>query len=113
MAVYSYPSNAQFVFPQASGGGGMDWSVPIDADVTAAADATYSIGSDTAYLLNIYTYLLWLHSGSGVVFKDATSNTLSLVIPNALDSTYTFKLPSNPGTNGYVLSTDGAGNTSW
>jgi len=52
-------------------------------------------------------------SATGVVkFLGTTSGTVSLSVADAA-GTWTMKLPTSAGTNGYVLSTDGSGNTSW
>ena len=48
----------------------------------------------------------------GVVFQASNGNTVSMV-PNSLTTSYTFQLPPNPGANNYVLTTNGAGVTSW
>ena len=45
-------------------------------------------------------------------FKGVTSGTVSLSVADAA-GTWTMKLPTSGGTNGYVLTTDGSGNTSW
>lgn len=41
-----------------------------------------------------------------------TSGSL-LIAPNTNAGGWTFTFPGDPGTNGFVLATDGAGNTSW
>jgi hypothetical protein len=51
-------------------------------------------------------------SGSLKLYNSASANSVSLASGNNA-SAWTFTLPTGPGTNGYVLSTDGAGNTSW
>lgn len=48
-----------------------------------------------------------------VQLKDTgSSNVVSLLSPS-LSASYSFKLPVDGGTLGYVLTTDGSGNTSW
>jgi len=42
-----------------------------------------------------------------------TGNYVSLGVRSDLASNITFQLPSSNGTNGYVLTTDGVGNTEW
>ena len=49
----------------------------------------------------------------GVVLQSSTTSSNVTLLPNAATSTYTFRFPSNTGTNSYVLTTDGAGVTSW
>lgn len=51
-------------------------------------------------------------STGSVKFKGTTSGTVVLSVADAA-GTWTLKLPTSAGTNGYVLSTDGSGNTSW
>ena len=52
-------------------------------------------------------------SATGVInFKGATSGTVSLSVADAA-GTWTMKLPTTAGTNGYSLTTDGSGNTTW
>jgi hypothetical protein len=43
----------------------------------------------------------------------AKTQHIALQAPSALSSTYTLTMPANTGTNGYVLTTDGVGVTSW
>lgn len=51
-------------------------------------------------------------NGTINLYNSGTANAVSLKARN--DSTaWTFQLPSGPGTNGLVLTTDGTGNTSW
>lgn len=52
-------------------------------------------------------------SSTGIVnLKGTTSGTVALSVADAA-GTWTMKLPTSAGTNGYYLQTDGAGNTSW
>ena len=52
-------------------------------------------------------------SSTGIVnFKGTTSGTVALSVADAAGS-WTMKLPTTAGTNGYYLQTDGLGNTSW
>lgn len=48
-----------------------------------------------------------------VKLKGSTSTNYVTLKANASTTTYNFVLPISGGTNGYVLSTDGVGNTSW
>jgi len=41
------------------------------------------------------------------------TNYINIKAPNSIASNYTMTLPPDDGTNGYVLSTDGSGTTSW
>lgn len=49
----------------------------------------------------------------GVRFKDGDSNYVTIRANASMASDINFILPGTNGTNGYVLSTDGAGNLSW
>lgn len=52
-------------------------------------------------------------SSTGIVnLKGTTSGTVALSVADAA-GTWTMKLPTTAGTNGYYLQTDGAGNTTW
>jgi hypothetical protein len=46
------------------------------------------------------------------IFTGTTSGAVTLSVADAA-GTWTCKLPTSAGTNGYVLQTDGSGNTSW
>lgn len=47
-----------------------------------------------------------------ILLKGTTSGTVTLSVADGA-GTWTMKLPSDAGTSGYVLRTDGSGNTSW
>jgi excisionase family DNA binding protein len=49
---------------------------------------------------------------TGLLLNGSTSGTITVAAPATVTS-YTLSLPSDDGTNGYVLQTDGSGNTSW
>jgi len=52
-------------------------------------------------------------SSTGIVnLKGTTSGTVALSVADAA-GTWTMKLPTSAGTNGYYLQTDGLGNTTW
>ena len=52
-------------------------------------------------------------SSTGIInLKGTTSGTVALSVADAA-GTWTMKLPTSAGTNGYYLQTDGLGNTSW
>jgi len=50
-----------------------------------------------------------------ITLKDAqaTQNSVTLDVPATVTTSYSFTLPPNAGTDGYILKTDGSGNTSW
>jgi hypothetical protein len=47
------------------------------------------------------------------ILNPFTNNDISIKSPNTLTSSYTLTLPSDAGSSGYVLSTDGTGVLSW
>lgn len=51
-------------------------------------------------------------SSTGLVLTDNSTNTVKLKATNSTTS-YTLSFPTTAGTNGFVLTTDGSGNTSW
>jgi hypothetical protein len=55
-------------------------------------------------------------NGSGQITLNCENNSHGVKIkgpPHSAAANYTFTLPDDTGTNGYVLKTDGSGNTSW
>ncbi len=48
-----------------------------------------------------------------LVLNDNDSNTATVKAPTDIPSNYSLVLPTNTGTNGQVLATDGTGNLSW
>lgn len=58
------------------------------------------------------TFLAQIIASTFVQLNGATSGNVKL-FASAITSTYNFVFPPNAGTSGYLLSTDGAGNTSW
>lgn len=58
---------------------------------------------------------LGLNGGTGgsITFNGATSGSAILGVPAAAGSATTFNLPVSNGTSGFVLQTDGSGNTAW
>ena len=47
------------------------------------------------------------------IYNTGNANRVQLVAPTPMSGDYTFALPPNGGSPGYVLGTDGAGNTTW
>ena len=64
----------------------------------ATASLSLGVASTTSATLKLY--------------NSASANAISIASGNNASS-WTMTLPTGPGTNGYVLSTDGSGNTSW
>ena len=52
-------------------------------------------------------------SQGSIVLNNTSANNVTIRSSNSTSAGYTFTLPVNAGTNGYILSTDGAGTTSW
>ncbi len=48
-----------------------------------------------------------------VIFEDSGSNTVALYAPSTITSSYALALPVADGTNGQVLTTNGAGQLGW
>jgi hypothetical protein len=74
--------------------GGSSYSARVDEFLTASVAST---------------------STGAVVIKDAqaTQNSVTIDVPSTVTTSYSFTLPAVAGTNGYLLQTDGSGNTSW
>lgn len=52
-------------------------------------------------------------SDNGFINNSDNNNTIAVTAPAALAASYTITLPPNDGTAGQVLTTDGAGVTTW
>ena len=72
-------------------------------------------GSYTARVDEFLTASVASTSVGSVTLKDsqATQNSVTIDVPATVTTSYNFTLPSNAGTDGYILKTDGSGNTSW
>ena len=73
--------------------------------------------SETRYLTkNIPVVTGDATNGSGQITLNCENNSHGIKIkgpPHSAAANYTFTLPNDTGTSGYVLKTDGSGNTSW
>ena len=73
--------------------------------------------SETRYLTkNIPVVTGDATNGSGQITLNCENNSHGVKIkgpPHSAAANYTFTLPNDTGTSGYVLKTDGSGNTSW
>lgn len=81
----------------------------------ASAPATslyYDAYTDHRFVINTASIPRITINSSGVAFNGSTSGTVTLQ-PAATAGTWSLTLPTTAGTNGYVLSTDGTGVTSW
>lgn len=107
-----------------TGSGGIGTVSQINTDITLTGGPITSTG---ILGINLNTSNIWTPIntvftkditigvlGSSTGFLKFAENTGTLSLSGAaLTSTYTFTFPTTGGTNGYVLSTDGLGNTSW
>lgn len=83
-------------------------SVAVNDHIIPGTDDAVDLGSSTKYWRKLYS--------NGVQFVEnggAGTNTIFMFAPGTVDASYNFVLPANDGTDGYVLTTDGSGNTSW
>ncbi len=71
-----------------------------------------SIATTSSPSFTKITYGALSGTTGSIDFKGSTAGTITLTMVNS-SNTYTFTLPPNAGTSGYVLSTDGSGVTSW
>lgn len=91
-------------------------ATPTSANLAAAV--TNETGSGSLVFSTAPTFGTNITIGSvsvstGVInFKGTVSGTVSLSVADTA-GTWTMKLPTTAGTNGYYLQTDGAGNTTW
>lgn len=123
--VLSYDAASDsFDFSAMSGGSPTPWASDIDTagykltNVTTADGVTIDSGNNGLFCIGDY---LALQPNSGDTapalrfYEDATngSNYISFKAPSSLAADYAFTLPSDYGTNNYVLKTDGSGGLSW
>lgn len=82
-------------------------------------DATHDVpasASEVAAVVGSANALTMGSNGSGagsIVLQGLTSGSCTLAVASAAGTSTRFQLPTTNGTAGYVLRTDGAGNTSW
>ncbi len=93
------------------------WTGTPNASATAGTWLALS-GVGLALTVGNFTATGTLASGAvagvtgALLLKGLTSGTVTFSV-NDVAGTWTMKLPASGGTNGYVLGTDGSGNTSW
>lgn len=75
--------------------------------VTASLASTIPINTTNSYNIGSST------KGLAGIYFGANSQTVRIVGSASMSATYTFTLPVNAGTSGYILQTDGSGVTSW
>jgi hypothetical protein len=97
-------ANRQVQFNDAGAFGG-------NSNLVLTSNGGIEVGGSGSFSSDIY-----LLNNAGLILRELTSNGASSVTikaPSSLSSSYDFILPSDDGTNGQVLVTDGAGTTSW
>jgi len=88
---------------------GVDKNVQFNDAGSMAGNAAFNFDKTTASLeLGVASTT----SATLKLYNSASANAISIASGNNASS-WTMTLPTGPGTNGYVLSTDGSGNTSW
>jgi hypothetical protein len=72
-------------------------------------------GTYTARVDEFLTASVASTSVGSVTLKDAQAaqNSVTIDIPSTVTASYNFTLPPDAGTEGYILKTDGSGNTTW
>lgn len=115
---YYLQTDTNGVLSWAAGGGGGGGS-PGGSNTQVQFNNAGAFGGDAAFTFVNGTGTATMSLGvasttSGVakLYNSSSANSVSLASGNNA-SAWTLTLPTGPGTNGYVLSTDGAGNTSW
>lgn len=89
-------------------------SVTDTTNATNAATASTLVKRDSSGNASFSTASASNFSGRNFLFYEPTDTyKVSLAAPAALATNYTLTLPTTAGTSGYVLSTNGAGATSW
>lgn len=93
---------------------GVTFNYPQQGDVNWGPTLT-NWSSAVTNALQVTSNNFTLLTNHDIVFKDSegTPKSLTLGIPSPLTATWVLTLPVNAGTVGQVLSTDGAGVTSW
>lgn len=102
--------NLSWVAQSGGGGtpGGANTQVQYNNGGAFGGSAGFTFDGTSALTLGVAA----TSNGTLTLYNNGTGNAVSVRARN--DSTaWTFQLPSGPGTNGLVLTTDGTGNTSW
>lgn len=111
---------------QTNGSGTTSWVAPVSTSnfATKALDNLAGVAINTSLLSDTdntddlgsagKTWKLgYFKSGIHFMEQDGGVDTILLKAPNTVGTAYTFTLPGDDGTSGYVLQTDGSGTTSW
>ena len=81
-------------------------------DISGSARVTTAIGIGTAPTSDLLTLGAAGGTNASIVFNGSTSGSVTIKT-DVTAGTWTLTLPTSSGTNGYLLSTDGSGVTSW
>ena len=112
------PSNGWLVF---WANGTQYIALHANGELSPLSDGVPFLGNATHHYGGVYAYGFVAGSNSGmgdigsytVQAQDASAHYSHILGPAIGAGDTTFALPANNGTNGYVLQTDGSGNTSW
>lgn len=112
MQMDNFNGNRAIEFRQNSSG---DGSITVYMDVSGqmyfdVEDGVVKIG-ETANSVNLAYTLLIDHGNIGI--SNTLDDIVGIDVPAGAFTDWTLTLPTGPGTNGQVLTTDGSGNTSW
>jgi len=113
---YFLQTDGTGVLSWAAGGGGGGGSVA-GADTQVQFNDAGSFGAAAAFTYLKTTNTLQLgvastSSGALKLYNSASANAITVASGNN-SAAWTMTLPTSAGTNGYLLQTDGSGNTSW
>jgi hypothetical protein len=86
--------------------GQLTWYATTGTVVSGNANATISSGTLTLGVAGTT-------AGQLVLSSTASGTYVTVAVSSSMFTPWTFTLPMDSGTSGYVLETDGAGNTSW
>lgn len=78
--------------------------------IDVANQKVWGSGGNT---IAIWANNIWELPYGGLLLNDTGSHNVTISAPATIGTNWTFKFPTGPGTNHYVLETDGSGNTGW
>lgn len=106
IGMYANGASAYWLVNRSAGNYKIITDLRIDEDWLPYVDDTYDLGSST------YRWE-YAHISEGVRLYEPTGSDYIQIEAPSLSASWTLRLPNNDGANGQVLTTDGAGNTSW
>ncbi len=95
---------------------GNDRSIQFNSNTELAGDSLFLYTAESGLVVpqsGSFGGQITVRSNNGLRLFDGDTNTVTIIAPSNLTSTYNFTLPTTAGNNGQVLQTDGAGNLSW